>query len=168
MDYYRLEKYGHVDGRLTNTTVANRAAGMDVNISPSKETSQRAKSQSAQRNNALSIPEQIRAIQDKKKFKRRAYVMPSQKAQFFKKEKLAQNLGLSSTANKEKKEGDGSDSDKEGEDNTMDVTGAQTEKKQKLKLKDIFKEEGMYHSISETMRRSFTLLKTPGLDYEKE
>jgi len=29
MDYYRLEKYGSVLGRLKETTIANRAAGMD-------------------------------------------------------------------------------------------------------------------------------------------
>lgn len=42
-------------------------------------------------------------------------------------------------------------------------------KKPKMRLQELFKEEGMYHSISqETMRRSLTFLKTPHRDLERQ
>eukprot|EP00347_Sterkiella_histriomuscorum_P024404 403331233 len=170
MDYYRLQKYGKVENKLLSTTVANRAAGLNdqnqnVTMSVSRiESSKRNQSAGSPNNRPkLSIPDQIKQIQEKKKFKKRAFVMPSSKAAFFKKNKLAQNLKGKLEEEKKAQEQNSENDQSKDEENQNDNL------KQKIKFKDIFKEEGMYHSVSEaTMRRSFTLLKSATRDQEKK
>jgi hypothetical protein len=81
------------------------------------------------------------------------------KAAYYKKHKLAQNLKAIDPDKKEREYSDLSAS--------KDQEDISPTKKNKMKFGELFKTEGMYHSINEEMRRSFTLVKSPGRDVEK-